>query len=347
MIGARCVFRCFRALERFGDRVTGAAGPFFVAFAIALTGTGTIAFFDIIAPSLNYKLISLPLCTLIAVNLHAHYYYVCIIPPGFVEDSPNEEGQSLLWAKRKQIPKREGGGGRVLAATRVGAVGARVTNAEVSKCRKCGRLRPERAHHCRICNRCVLKYDHHCPVRINQCVGLHNERHFVLFLIYLTLACFCVSILGWPFLLESLGITYSLMWPYHVPEVAFAMIYILAVVMFFAVGIMGGFHLRSVSRGETSVEAQDHETYRTRAKSRGETFVNSYDLGKRKNLELFFNIGEGGYPWYTLIIPLRIMPYTDGRYWARQAGLDRHAGVYEGEELTDEDDDGDDDIGVE
>ena len=48
------------------------------------------------------------------------------------------------------------------------------------------------------------------------------------------------------------------------------MIYILAVVMFFAVGIMGAFHLRSVSRGETSVEAQDHETYHTRAKSRGE-----------------------------------------------------------------------------
>jgi palmitoyltransferase len=46
-------------------------------------------------------------------------------------------------------------------------------------------------------------------------------------------------------------------------------------------------------------------------------------------------------PWYTLILPLRIMPYTDGRYWARQPGYDRHAGVYEGEELTDEEDEED------
>ena len=44
-------------------------------------------------------------------------------------------------------------------------------------------------------------------------------------------------------------------------------------------------------------------------------------------------------PWYTLIIPLRIMPYTDGRSWARREGFDHHRGVREGEELTDEDDD--------
>lgn len=48
------------------------------------------------------------------------------------------------------------------------------------------------------------------------------------------------------------------------------MTYIIAVVMFLAVGIMGGYHLWSVSRGETSVEAQDHEVYHTRAKTRGE-----------------------------------------------------------------------------
>jgi palmitoyltransferase len=30
------------------------------------------------------------------------------------------------------------------------------------------------------------------------------------------------------------------------------------------------------------------------------------------------------------------MPYTDGRAWARREGLERHHGVREGEELTDE-----------
>jgi palmitoyltransferase len=77
------------------------------------------------------------------------------------------------------------------------------------------------------------------------------------------------------------------------------MIYILAVVLFLAVGIMGGYHFWGVANGETSIEAQDNEVYRSKAKTRGEVrflgsfsksslvltdvwkqkFVNSYDLG--------------------------------------------------------------------
>ena len=43
-------------------------------------------------------------------------------------------------------------------------------------------------------------------------------------------------------------------------------------------------------------------------------------------------------PLYTLIIPFRIEPYTDGRSWARKPGLEQHRGVRPGEELTDEED---------
>jgi hypothetical protein len=51
-------------------------------------------------------------------------------------------------------------------------------------------------------------------------------------------------------------------------------------------------------------------------------------------------VDKGYYsPWYTLLLPLRIMPYTDGRSWARRNGLTGHRGVQEGEELTDEEDD--------
>lgn len=42
-------------------------------------------------------------------------------------------------------------------------------------------------------------------------------------------------------------------------------------------------------------------------------------------------------PLYTLIVPLRINPYTDGRAWARRDGYEHHRGVRQGEELTDED----------
>lgn len=52
-------------------------------------------------------------------------------------------------------------------------------------CKKCNSSRPERSHHCKQCNKCVLKMDHHCPWVAN-CVGLYNQKHFYLFLLYAT-----------------------------------------------------------------------------------------------------------------------------------------------------------------
>jgi hypothetical protein len=47
-------------------------------------------------------------------------------------------------------------------------------------------------------------------------------------------------------------------------------------------------------------------------------------------------------PLYTLFLPFRVPPYTDGRSWARRQGYTQHHGVQQGEELTD-DEDGEDD----
>lgn len=66
----------------------------------------------------------------------------------------------------------------------------------VRQCTKCKAVKPPRAHHCSICNRCVLKMDHHCPW-VNNCVGARNQKHFVLFLLYVSLQCsgaiFCLG----------------------------------------------------------------------------------------------------------------------------------------------------------
>ncbi|KAF9533983.1 DHHC palmitoyltransferase-domain-containing protein [Crepidotus variabilis] len=338
MICARTVFRCFKTLERWGNIVTGAAGPYFVGLAVILISSGVVCFFDVLAPTLSYPLLSIPICMLIALNMLMHYYYAITVKPGFLDEPPREAGTSLLWAKKAVTKgKQKELTGGVQWSTR----GVKITPAALTKCWKCDRVRPERAHHCRICNKCVLKYDHHCPVSgINQCVGLHNERHFVLFMAYLSFASFCYCSLGYETFLDSLGITvvYGQPWPHHSPEILFSLVYILAMVMCFAVGVMFAWHMYGITSGETSVELQDHDTYRQKAKERKEEFVNSYNLGRKKNLAFFFNIGEGGYSLWTLFFPFRIQPYTDGYAWARKEGYEQHQGVRRGEELTDDED---------
>ncbi|KAK2459596.1 hypothetical protein APHAL10511_008406 [Amanita phalloides] len=138
MLCARAVFRCFRAVERCADRVTGAAGPYFVALAVLLISVGVLCFFDIILPSLPWPLLSVPICSLIAFNLCMHYFWVCSILPGFADGSRQKQ-TGRLWARRKGRTKH-----------------VEISSAEVTQCRKCGGDKPERTHHCSICKRCMF-----------------------------------------------------------------------------------------------------------------------------------------------------------------------------------------------
>ena len=68
-----------------------------------------------------------------------HYYYVCTVPPGFVEDTPLEPGSNFLWAKKVDsgMPRPLNGGVR-WSTTEI-----RITKAAVTTCRKCGQSKPE------------------------------------------------------------------------------------------------------------------------------------------------------------------------------------------------------------
>jgi len=66
-------------------------------------------------------------------------------------------------------------------------------------CNKCKGVKPPRAHHCSVCERCVLKMDHHCPW-MNNCIGLNNQKAFVLFNLYTTVCAlwaFVRIVIGW------------------------------------------------------------------------------------------------------------------------------------------------------
>lgn len=76
-------------------------------------------------------------------------------------------------------------------------------------CRKCQVPRPERSHHCNICKLCVLRMDHHCPW-INNCVGYHNHKYFLLLVIYGTAASALGLATSLPTLLLCIGIMLKL-----------------------------------------------------------------------------------------------------------------------------------------
>ncbi|SPO26983.1 uncharacterized protein UTRI_10448_B [Ustilago trichophora] len=196
--------------------------------------------------------------------------------------------------------------------------------------------KPERAHHCRTCKTCTLKFDHHCPW-LNQCVGLGNERYFVLFMSWLSFGCALVLYSGCGVMRRCLS--WSQEWEYaYTPRVFVMLLFILALVMGLALAVMAGWQVILVGRGETSVESQDNAHYRELAKKRGQEFVNVYDVGWRRNIELFFNVGPGSaFGWHTIFLPVRIPPYSDGWHFAKRRGLSgKHAGIELQEQLTDE-----------
>ncbi|XAO25425.1 hypothetical protein I312_104248 [Cryptococcus bacillisporus CA1280] len=310
------VIRCFKHVEHFADWLTGAAGPVFVFLCWLLIGSGGVLFFDVVARGLSLLSLLLlsPLLVLVPLNLYLQYYLATHVPPGFPAPRASGPDKNMSWIvpDTKSIWAPERWGFKKMTRPLTGsrqAEGTAETGRRVRRCRKCDGPKPERTHHCSVCKRCVLMMDHHCPW-INNCVGLHNQRHFVLFMAWLSIGCWVTAVLGYHRFLDTFK--YRSEWNSWTPKLGWTIIWVLAVAIGVAVPILTLWHLYMVSNGETSIESHDNAYLASKAKSEGLIYLNPYDLGRRRNLQLFFNLGPGGYSPTTLLFPFLVPPATNG-----------------------------------
>ncbi|XP_055903075.1 palmitoyltransferase ZDHHC16 [Eupeodes corollae] len=156
----------------FVDNYTYLLGPFFVVGVAILTSAVVYISYWIGLPfwwerSQNFSIAIVIVGNWLLVNVIFHYVMAVITPAG----NPPEDS---------------------------------VLVESVSMCKKCIAPKPPRAHHCSVCRKCVLKMDHHCPW-LNNCVGYANHRYFFLYMVYTTIGCLFIIILG-------LEIGYKYLW---------------------------------------------------------------------------------------------------------------------------------------
>ncbi|KWU41499.1 zf-DHHC-domain-containing protein [Rhodotorula sp. JG-1b] len=347
----RCVNRGFlrfeRVISRRLDRATQALGPVFVATAVVLIGLSAFAYFEAVYPERFLRrdvpwwstALGTAWSCYVVLMFSFHYYLAIATPPG----SP--VGPSAI-ATYKQLPL-----GRLApvshdsapaASSRSRGTGESTRSERYARtCKKCPPLptgnrspKPERTHHCSVCQTCVLKFDHHCPW-IKGCVGLHNERSFVLFLVYFSIACLFAAWWGFD---PAMNADLHPQWNYRTPRLIMLLVEVLASIMGLAVTVMTLSQLLLVIRAQTNVEASDNSWYRKVAESRGRKYLNPYDLGWRDNLGEFFNVGgarDGRYHWAALLLPVALPAASDGWTWRKRPHWQRYS-IDAEDELTDE-----------
>lgn len=146
------------------------------------------------------------------------------------------------------------------------------SNDTAEYCSICDIYRPEKSWHCKTCNTCVLKRDHHCII-FSRCIGLLNQRYYVLYLFYLPV-CIAYFTYYWYYYLVAKQMAndgqylneYHIVIPFlkfitrsynnfTVLELEKLMLLINIGLFFWSLSLFV-FHLKNVLQGQTSHEAR-------------------------------------------------------------------------------------------
>jgi palmitoyltransferase ZDHHC6 len=299
----RCWASCLNCLADTFDIVARLLGILMVCFALVLFSGLTWVYFSDAIPAfpgyqLRMHLLLTPFGIFLLLNSIYNYVKCITVGPGHplrgdvaVEEGVAAEEVELTNALDHRLRSMQG----VIA---------------YPTCGKCGLLRPPRTHHCSVCRTCVLKMDHHCPW-LNNCVGLHNYRHFVTFLLFTTVLCiFGATVFGAALFSPYSAIPADLMM--LSPNF---MAFVLCATLTIAVGFLTSSHIYMLLYNQTTLESFESDSFEKRdAKRRGELITNPYDLGRSRNFREVF--GNSSFwsclwllPYWTPVPPKSGMSY--------------------------------------
>jgi len=145
-------------------------------------------------------------------------------------------------------------------------------NSKARYCKTCLKHKAPRTHHCGCCKQCIPRMDHHC-VWVGNCVGAHNQKFFVQFLLYIVLST--------AYALLTVLITIAV-FDQSINSRAWTLVILLSTLCFVFM-LFAGFHMYLVCSNQTTIEFLQSCVH-----VRGSPERESYSVGCVNNFKQIF-----------------------------------------------------------